>query len=82
MRLEAPLPGKQTNRKRKRKKKRKKTPTYLMLLQTLFKELETKSLKIKKMYQLPSIKLQDEPQLGKPFSVGIESDLEKLFLNV
>lgn len=40
-------------------------------------QIVTKSLK--KKYQLLYIKFRDEPQLGKPFSAGKPSDLEKLF---
>ena len=73
MSLGAPLPRKKIHILNDLPTEQQKTP-----LHALFKELETKSLKIK-MYQLPSIKLQDEPQLGKSFSAGMETDLGKLF---
>lgn len=58
----------------KEKKKQKRIVNYF----TNPVQLVAKSLKIY-MYQLLSIKFQDEPQLGKPFFAGKESDLEKLF---
>lgn len=36
----------------------------------------------KKMYQLPSLKFQDEPQIGKALYVGMESNWEKLLKNI
>lgn len=48
----------------------------LTTLQTVQKGEERKERK----NQLPSIKFQDEPQLGKHFSAGMESELEKLFI--
>lgn len=65
-RLDEPLP---------QKKKIRTLNHFTNLVQIVTKSLR----KEKKKNQLPSINFQDEPQPGKPFSAGKESDLEKLF---